>query len=103
MLWELKLVKRAKTSVFIVNKRLREAKVKFLIEYKKKKFKQCILTLYIKGTPETNISDTSSELKQILVHNCFCILGKSKTYINFTPIQRRAGVHFISQSYWVIH
>ena len=29
-LWELKLVKRAKTSIFIVNKRLKEAKVKFL-------------------------------------------------------------------------
>ena len=38
-LWELKLAKRAKTSIFIVNKRLREAKVKFLIEHDKKEFK----------------------------------------------------------------
>ena len=38
-LWELKLVKRAKTSIFIVNKRLKEAKVKFLIEHDKKEFK----------------------------------------------------------------
>ena len=35
-LWELKLVKRAKTSIFIVNKRLKEPKVKFLIEHDKK-------------------------------------------------------------------
>ena len=34
-----KLVKRAKTSIFIVNKSLREAKVKFLIEHDKKEFK----------------------------------------------------------------
>ena len=38
-MWELKLVKRAKTSIFIANKRLKEAKVKFLIEHDKKKFK----------------------------------------------------------------
>ena len=38
-LWELKLVKRAKTSIFIVNKRPKEAKVKFLIEHDKKEFK----------------------------------------------------------------
>ena len=38
-LWELKLVKRAKASIFIVNKRLKEAKVKFLIEHDKKEFK----------------------------------------------------------------
>ena len=38
-LWELKLVKRAKTSIFIVNKRLTEAKVKLLIEHDKKEFK----------------------------------------------------------------
>ena len=37
-LWELKLVKRAKTSIFIVNKRLKEAKFKFLIEHNKKEF-----------------------------------------------------------------
>ena len=36
---ELKLVKRAKTSIFIVNKRLRDTKVKFLIEHSKKEFK----------------------------------------------------------------
>ena len=38
-LWELKLVERAKSSIFIVNKRLKEAKVKFLIEHDKKEFK----------------------------------------------------------------
>ena len=37
--WELKLVKRGKTSIYIVNKRLREAKVMFLIEHDKKEFK----------------------------------------------------------------
>ena len=35
----IKTVKRAKTSIFIVNKRLKEAKVKFLIEHDKKEFK----------------------------------------------------------------
>ena len=38
-LWELKLVKRAKTSIFIVNKQLKEANVKLLIKHDKKKFK----------------------------------------------------------------
>ena len=79
----IKTCKREKTSIFIVNK---EAKVKFLIEHDKKKFKQSIITLYIGETLDTNISDTSNELKQILVHTCFYILGKAKTYINFTPI-----------------
>ena len=41
-LWELKLVKRAKTSIFIVNKRLKQAKVKFLIEHDDKEFK-CVV------------------------------------------------------------
>ena len=45
-LGELKLVKRGKTSIFIVNKRLREAKVKFLIEHDKIEFKYCIITFY---------------------------------------------------------
>ena len=51
-------MKRGKTSIFIVNKRLREAIVKFLIEHDKKEFKYCIITLYIEETPDTNISDT---------------------------------------------
>ena len=85
-LWELKLVKRAKTSILIVNKQVKEAKVKFLIEHDKKEFKYCIITLYIEETPDTNISDTSNELKQVLAHNCFYILSKAETYINFTPI-----------------
>ena len=84
-LWELKLEKRGKT-IFIVNKRLREAKVKILIDQEKKEFKYCIITLYIEETPNRNISDTSNELKQIIAHNCFYISGKAKTYINFTPI-----------------
>ena len=73
-------------SIFIVNKRLREAKVKLLIEHDKKEFKYCIITLSIEETPDTNISDTSNELKQVLAHNGFNISGKAKTYINFTPI-----------------
>ena len=44
LLLELKLVKRGKTSIFIVNKRLREAKVKFLIAHDKKELKYCIIT-----------------------------------------------------------
>ena len=79
-LWELELVKREKTSISIVNKQLSEAEVKFLIEHDKKELKWCIITLYIEETPHTNISDTSNE------HNCFYILGKAKTYLNFTSI-----------------
>ena len=57
-----------------------------MIEHDKKGFKYCIITLYIEETPNTNITDTSNELKQVLAHNCFYISGKTKTYINFTPI-----------------
>ena len=60
-LWELKLNKTKKISNFIVNKRLKEDKVKFLIEHDKREFKQCIITLYIEETPDTNISDRSDE------------------------------------------
>ena len=59
----IKTCKKGKTSIFIVNKRLREGKVKFLIEHDKKEFKYCIITSYIEETPDTNISDTSNELK----------------------------------------
>ena len=38
-LWELKLVKTEKTSIFIVDKRLKKARVKCLIEHDKKEFK----------------------------------------------------------------
>ena len=73
-------MKRGKTSIFIVNKWLREVKVKFLIDHDKKEFKYCIITLYIEETPNTNIS-------HIVADNCFYISsGKAKTYINFTPI-----------------
>ena len=75
----IKTCKKGKTSIFIVNKRLREAKVKFQIEHGKKEFKERIITLYIEETPDTNISDTSNELKQVLVHNFFYISGKAKT------------------------
>ena len=88
-LWELKLVKTGeKHKIFIVNtqERLKKARVKYLIEHEKKKFKYCITKLYSEETLDIHISDTSNELKQILVHNCFYILGKAKTYINFTPI-----------------
>ena len=63
-----------------------KARVKYLIEHHKKEFKWCITTLYVEEIPDIHISDTSNELKQILVHNCFYISGKGKTYINFTPI-----------------
>ena len=42
--------------------------------------------LIIEETPDANVSDTSNELKQVLVHNFFYISGKAKMYINFTPI-----------------
>ena len=51
-MWQVKLVKRGETSIFIVNKKLREAEVKFLIEHDKKEFIYCIITLY---TPLTKI------------------------------------------------
>ena len=51
-------------------KRLKEGKVKFPIEDDKKEFKSCIITLCIEEIPDVNISDTSNELKQVLVHNC---------------------------------
>ena len=35
----IKTCKKGKTSIFIVNKRLKEAKVKFLTEHDKKEFK----------------------------------------------------------------
>ena len=85
-MWELRLVKNAKKSIFIVNKRLKEGKVKFLIEDDKKEFKPCIITLYIEEIQDVNISDTSNELKQVSVHNCVYILEKTRTYINVTPI-----------------
>ena len=82
----IKTCKKGKTSIIIVNKRLREAKVKFLIEHDKKEFKYCIITLYLEEPPDTTVSDTSNELKQVSVHNYFYISGKAKTYINSTPI-----------------
>ena len=82
----IKTSKKGKASIFSVNKRLRQAKVKFLIEHDKKELKYCIITLYFEETPDTNISDTSNELKQVSARNCFYISGKAKTYINFTPI-----------------
>ena len=77
----MKLIERGRTSVFIVKKKLRQTKVKFLIEEVKKQFQYCIITLYIEQTPDTNISDTFNELKQFLAHSCFYISGKAKTYI----------------------
>ena len=64
----IKTCKQGKTSIFIAYKRLKEAKVKFLIAHDKKEFKECIITLYIEETPDTNIFYTSSELNKILVH-----------------------------------
>ena len=71
----IKTFKMEKTSIFIVHKRLKEAKVKFLSEHDKKKFIECI---YIVETPDANISDISNELKQILVHNCFYTVYQEK-------------------------
>ena len=79
----IKTCKMEKTSIFIVNKRLKEDKVKFLIGHDKKKYKQYIMTLYIEETLNANISDTSNQLKQILVHNCFHILGKAIIMYNY--------------------
>ena len=79
----IKSCKKGKTSIFVVNEGLREAKV---IEHVKKEFKYCIITLCIEETPNTNISDTSNELKQVIAHNCVYISSKAKTWINFTPI-----------------
>ena len=50
-------MKREKASIFIVNKRLKKTKAKFLTEHDKKEFKWCIVTLYIEENPNTNISD----------------------------------------------
>ena len=80
-----KICKKAKRSIFVVSKQLKEAKVKFLTEHDKREFKYCTITLYIEEISDKNISDTSNELTQILVHNCFYILGKAKMYINFIP------------------
>ena len=42
--------------------------------------------MYILETPDTNTSDTSNELRQLLAPNCFYILDKTKTYIDFALI-----------------
>ena len=42
--------------------------------------------MYSEETLDKNISDTSNELRQFLVHNFFYMLDKTKTYIDFTPI-----------------
>ena len=60
--------KKRKTLTFIVNKRPKEAEVKFLIEHDKKEFKLYIITLYIEETPDMNFYNIPNELKQILVH-----------------------------------
>ena len=77
----IKTCKKGET-IFIVNKRLREAEVEYLIERDKNEFKYCIITLYIEETRDTNISDTSNVRKQIVAHNCFYISGKARTYIS---------------------
>ena len=97
-LWELKLAKKGKTSIFIVNKRLREAKVKFLTEHDKEEFTYCIITLYIEEAPDTNISDTSNELKQVSVHNCFYISGKGKHTLIANPISGLLGFILIPKA-----
>ena len=81
-----KTCKKGKNINFFVNKQPIEANVKFLIEHYKKEFKWCINALHIEEIPDVNISYTSNEQKQTLGHNCFYILGKAKTLINFTPI-----------------
>ena len=44
------------------------------------------ITLYIEETLNANISDRSNQLKHILVHNCFYILGETKTCIMYQSI-----------------
>ena len=81
----IKTCKKGKTSIFTVNKRLREANIKFLIEHDRKEFKYCVITLYIEETSDTNVSDTCNELKQVLAHNCFYISGKAKRTLKSVP------------------
>ena len=45
-LWELQLVERAKTSIFVVKKRFKEGKVKFLIEHEKKNSNSALLIVH---------------------------------------------------------
>ena len=79
----IKTCKTEKASIVIVNKRLKEDKVKFLIGHDKKKYKQYIITLHIEETLNVNISDTSNQLKQILGHNCFYILSEAIIMYNY--------------------
>ena len=53
----IKTCKREKTTIFIVNKRLKEANVKFLIEHDKRNSNSALLpgTLYTEETPDANI------------------------------------------------
>ena len=76
---------------FSASKGLREAKVKFLVEHDKKEFKYCTITLYIEETPDTSISDTSNELKQVLAHNCFYTTGKAKRTLISHPFRSVLG------------
>ena len=52
----IKTCKTEKNIHFVVNKQLKEGKVKFLIGHDKDKYKQCIITLYIEETLNANIS-----------------------------------------------
>ena len=47
----IKTVKRRKTSIFMINKRLREAKVKFLIEHDKRNSNTVLLNYTLKKLP----------------------------------------------------
>ena len=85
-------MKVGKTSIFIVNERLREAKVKFLIEHDKKEFRYCIIPLYNEETPDTNISDTSNELEQIVAHNCFIYQENQKRTLISHPFRGVLGL-----------
>ena len=97
----IKTCKKGKNiNFYCINKRLREAKVKFLIEYEKKEFKYFIITLYIEETPDTNISDIFNELKQIVAHDCFYISGKANRTLISHPFRGVPGLIPFPNSYF---
>ena len=65
----------------------------------KRNSKSALYKFTRKKLPIRTFLIASNELQQILVHNCFYISGKAKTYTDITPIWR---VHWISPSYLVI-
>ena len=78
----IKTCEKEKKINFIVNKRLREAKVKFLIEHDKKEFRQCIIKL--------QLHDAIYRLRfysNSLIH----ILSLSNSHNNVASLQKNRG------------